>query len=152
MAQILALPTVKASAQPVGHFLRLGDTGHRQLADLHAEGRFSPKRVPDMLSSPKRHSVYQRMHQIQALEVVPDLNRAQHFLDGEMAQADRLARQIKELKTGDAKLDKRMLEHSRRMEKLRSTLEHFHSVRGAEAPRALPLIENKKPSMQRGVR
>jgi hypothetical protein len=45
MAQILPLPTVKASTQPVGHFFRLGDSGHRQLSDLHAEGRFSPQRV-----------------------------------------------------------------------------------------------------------
>src|SRR5689334_3968967 len=44
-AQILALPSLKAPANPVGHFVRLGDSGHRQLADLHAAGRFSPKRV-----------------------------------------------------------------------------------------------------------
>jgi hypothetical protein len=44
-AQILPMPGFKASADLVGHFVRLGDSGHRQLADLHAEGRFSPRRL-----------------------------------------------------------------------------------------------------------
>ncbi|MEO6784397.1 MAG: hypothetical protein ABI407_22685 [Bradyrhizobium sp.] len=44
-AQILPMPGFKAPADPVGYFVRLGDSGHRQLADLHAEGRFSPKRL-----------------------------------------------------------------------------------------------------------
>lgn len=108
--------------------------------------------LPDMLGNPKRHSVYQRMQQIHGLERTPDLSRTQHFLDGDMTRADRLARQIKDLKTGDEKLSKRTLAHSHRMEKLRSTLEHFHSLRGTEAPRALPIIENNKPDAHRGVR
>ncbi len=29
----------------VGHFLRLGHTGHRKLEDLHASGRFAVNRV-----------------------------------------------------------------------------------------------------------
>lgn len=29
----------------VGHFLRLGHTGHRKLEDLHASGRFAVDRV-----------------------------------------------------------------------------------------------------------
>ena len=44
-AQILPLPTLRAPTDPIGHYIRLGDSGHRQLADLHAGGRFSPKRV-----------------------------------------------------------------------------------------------------------
>ena len=111
-----------------------------------------PHGLPDMLANPKRHSVYQRIQQIHDLECIPDLNRAQHFLDGEMTRADRLARQIKGLKTGDENLNKRMVDHSHRMEKLRSTLEHFHSVRGADAPRSLPIIENTKSDAHRGVR
>jgi hypothetical protein len=108
--------------------------------------------LPDMLANPKRHTVYQRIQQIRELERIPDLNREQHFLDGEMTRADRLARQIKDLKTGDEKLNKRMMDHSHRIEKLRSTLEHFHSVRGTDAPRVLPIIDNNKPDAHRGVR
>ena len=97
----------------------------------------------DMVANPKRHGLYQRSLQILNIERTPNLNRAQHFLDGEMARADRLARQIKELKLSDDKLSGRMKAHSDRMEKLRSTLEHFHEVRGNDGPRALPVVERK---------
>jgi hypothetical protein len=107
---------------------------------------------PDMLANPKRHTIYQRLSQVSELERIPDLNRAQHFLDGEMTRADRLARQIKDLKTGDDKLSKRMAGYSHRLEKLRSTLEHFHSVRGNDVPRAISIIDNHKSGTQRGVR
>jgi hypothetical protein len=110
-----------------------------------------PHGLPDMLANPKRHSVYQRVQTVQELERIPDLNRAQYFLDGDMARADRLARQIKELKTGEAKLNKRMTDHSRRIEKLRSTLEHFHSARGSDAPRASAIKENNRTGAHRGV-
>jgi hypothetical protein len=108
--------------------------------------------LPEMLANPKRHTVYQRVQQVRGLEKIPDLNREQHFLDGEMTRADRLARQVKALKTSDEKLNRRMIAHSHRMEKLRSTLEHFLSIRGNDGPRALPIIENSKPDVHRGVR
>jgi hypothetical protein len=41
-AQILPL---RVPAQPVADFLRIGDTGHHLLADLHAEGRLPARRV-----------------------------------------------------------------------------------------------------------
>jgi hypothetical protein len=107
--------------------------------------------LPDMLNNPKRHNVYQRLGQIREVEKTPDLNRAQHFLEGEMAKADRLARQIKELKIGDEKLMKRMLQHSRRMEKLRSALEYFHEARGNDAPRALAIVERQGSREYRGI-
>jgi hypothetical protein len=68
-----------------------------------------------------------------------------------MARADRLARQIKDLKLNDDRLSKRMKAHSDRIEKLRSTLEYFHEVRGSDGPRALPVIENRQQE-RRGVR
>jgi hypothetical protein len=98
----------------------------------------------DMVANPKRHSIKERQRQINEIERVPDLNRVQHFLDGEMARADRLARQIKELKTGDIKLGKKISDHSHRMEKLRATLEHFHETRGEDLPRALPVVERRR--------
>jgi hypothetical protein len=41
-AQILPL---RAPAQPVADFLRIGDTGHHLLADMLAEGRLPARRV-----------------------------------------------------------------------------------------------------------
>jgi hypothetical protein len=105
---------------------------------------------PDMLANPKRHGLYQRTLQIREIEKIPNLNRAQHFLEGEMARADRLARQIKDLNLTDENLASRMRAHGDRMEKLRSTLEHFHEVRGNDGPRALPVVERKAAQDRRG--
>jgi hypothetical protein len=105
-----------------------------------------------MVANPKRHGLYQRNLQILDIERRPNLNRAQHFLDGEMARADRLARQIKDLKLSDDKLSSRMKAHSDRMEKLRSTLEYFHEVRGSDGPRALTVIERRVAQDRREVR
>ena len=88
-----------------------------------------------------------------ALEAVPDLMRADHFLDKEVAALDRASRQIKELKPvmGELKpmknqtleeasesLVKRLARHAVRNEKVRATLENIHQLRGREAPRAAP--------------
>jgi hypothetical protein len=109
-----------------------------------------PHGLPDMLRNPKRHSVYQRQAQIRESETTPDLNRAQHFLDGAMIRANRLAWQIKELRTSDEKLMNRLVQHSRRMEKLRLMLEHFHDTEGRDAPRALAVIERQNASRHKG--
>jgi hypothetical protein len=52
----------------------------------------------------------------------------------------------------DEKLATRMRAHSDRMEKLRSTLEHFHEVRGNDGPRASPVIERKVAQDRKGAR
>ena len=44
-AQILPIPSFKASTQPVAHFIRIGDTGHLLLADMHAEGRLPTRQI-----------------------------------------------------------------------------------------------------------
>ena len=76
--------------------------------------------------------------------------RTEHFLNKELAEADRFARQIKELKpvASDLKprrgqsaeqaaesLSARLSKFAQRNEKLRSSLEDLHSVRGLGAPR-----------------
>ncbi|MBV8826987.1 MAG: hypothetical protein JO220_18515 [Hyphomicrobiales bacterium] len=110
-----------------------------------------PHGLSDVLVNPKRHSLNYRSIQIRSLEQTPDLSRPQHFLDGEMTRADRLSRQIKELKTGDDLLTKRLTDHSHRMEKLRATLEHFQETRGANHPRALPIVERGNVAEHQGA-
>ena len=97
-----------------------------------------------------------RIQQIQAehsdriarLEAVPDLRRETFFLghDGPMAKADRTAREIKALRPDAAEaarhnvdpeaLMKRLADHSRTTEKIRTTLETIHETRGNDVPRA----------------
>ena len=79
--------------------------------------------------------------QINDLELTPDSNRAQHFLDGEVTRADRLARQVKELEIGEKIMTKRLVRHSRRLERLRVTLEHLHETRGNDSPRSLAAVQ-----------
>jgi hypothetical protein len=45
MTNIINFPHPIAPVQPVGHFIRLGESGYRQLADLDAAGRFPAARV-----------------------------------------------------------------------------------------------------------
>lgn len=106
----------------------------------------------DMIANPRRHGIFQRDSQIRDIEQIPNLNRSQYFLDGEMTRADRLARQIKDLKTGDEPLTNRMAMHSHRIEKMRSTLEYFHEVRGVDFPQAGALVERHGPDEHRGIR
>ena len=66
--------------------------------------------------------------QIKDLEWTRDSNRAQHFLDGEVTRADRLARQVKELEIGEKIMTIRLV-------RLRVTLERLHETRGNDSAR-----------------
>jgi hypothetical protein len=65
------------------------------------------------------------------------VNRSDH----EIIRADRLARQTKQLSTGDDNLSKRLSGYCLRVEKLRAMLEHLHETRGNDMTRALPNVE-----------
>jgi hypothetical protein len=101
----------------------------------------------DMVKDPRGHMARQISKSITAMEAVPDLRRATHFLNGAMADADRKGREIKALRPSSSEalklgvdedgLMKRLSKHSHRLEKLRASLEHIHDTRGDEASRAL---------------
>ncbi len=212
-AAIIPLPGSHSASQPVAHYLRIGESGHRQLADLFAAGRFPAQRVvvdasrfehqselikalqsaavevvldtkAAELSALSKYSGYasnapwalaggsgpltlESFKQIGSFDAIPALNRAQHFLDRDLALADRTARRIKELNPDEAslkprpgesasaakeKLIKRMESESHRIEKMRLALENLHEARGRAACRSLPvkprqtIIEKRKSS------
>lgn len=106
--------------------------------------------LSDMINHSKRHSITQELKAINSLNNVPDLMRTKHFLENEIADADRFARQVKELKPVSAELkprpgqtqeqaaeslSSRLSDHALRNEKIRSSLEDLHSVRGLGKPR-----------------
>jgi hypothetical protein len=107
-----------------------------------------PHGYRDMVADPRRHAAHQLFKSISSLEAVPDLRRETHFLEGPMAEADRLARQIKALRPTSTEavklgvdaesLMKRLEQHSRRLEKLQVVLERLHEARGEEEPRTMP--------------
>jgi hypothetical protein len=99
----------------------------------------------DMVKDPRGHMARHLATSLSAMEAVPDLRRATHFLNGSMANADRKGREIKALRplaAEAAKLGvdgdglKRLSKHSHRLERLRASLEHIHDTRGDEASRA----------------
>lgn len=98
-----------------------------------------PHGYRDMVADPRRHAAHQLFKSISPLEAVPDLRRETQFLDGPMAEADRLARQIKALRPTSTEAEKlgvdgeslmkRLEQHSRRLEKLQVMLERLHETR-----------------------
>ena len=106
--------------------------------------------LADMINHSKRHSITQEVRAMGALNKTPDLMRAQHFLDVELA-VDRFGRQVKDLKPlvselkprkgqtaeqAAESLTRRLTDHALRNEKMRASLENLHSVRGLDLPRA----------------
>lgn len=107
-----------------------------------------PHGYTSMIADPRGHAARQLFRAIEAIEAVPDLRRETYFIDGPLKAADMKAREIKALRPevseaqrqnvdGEA-LMKRLADHSRKIEKLRTTLERVHESRGADAPRARP--------------
>lgn len=62
MNKIVPLPGAFSASREVGHYVRIGDTGHKILEDLVAEGRFWAQRVVVDASHHK-----QQAHLIEAL-------------------------------------------------------------------------------------
>lgn len=110
-----------------------------------------PHGLQDMIQNWKAHVLNQRFGSIKRLEEIPDLKRAEHFLNNDIAIADQLSRQIVKLKPVESelkprkgetvrvaadKLMKRVAAHADRNEKLRSVLVSLNETRGLSAPRA----------------
>lgn len=112
--------------------------------------------VADMLADTRQHSAHQTIAPIRALADVPDLNRESFFLEKPLREAERLARNIKDLnpsKDEAMKLDvdleslkKRMTEHHRKIGKLSDALSLLHDQRGAVGQRAMPCSYRISPS------
>jgi hypothetical protein len=105
-----------------------------------------PRGLPDMIAEPRRHAAHQVFRELGQLQGIPDLKREHHFLNGAMTIAERLAREIKNLKPpaseatqrgiDPTKLMARLSDHSRRTEQLHSALLELHDQRGDQIPRA----------------
>jgi predicted RNase H-like nuclease (RuvC/YqgF family) len=108
-----------------------------------------------MIADPRRHAAHQLFKSVSSLEAIADLRRETYFLDGPMANADRVARQVKLLRPPQAKAErlqidsdnlmKRFEQYSRRLEKLRAVLDRMHEARGDEGPRSLPVRKRRIP-------
>lgn len=102
--------------------------------------------VDEMVKDRKQVQALQIARAQQALQEIPDLNRAGHFLSKTVATAERRAKDISFLKPTEAqakaaKVDlesllKRTRAHAETMGKVADALEKLHEERGTDSPRA----------------
>jgi hypothetical protein len=160
------LRSPRAEDMPFGRTTRIGipdlnRSATREELDLLAKARGGRRLIgcgdrgcclngyDDMLADPRRHAVQQTFKAVAELQAVPDLKREHYFLNGPMSEADRRARQIKNLRPPADEaarrgidLDKlmgRFSEQSRKLEQLHAALLDQHEECDDSKPRAPPV-------------
>lgn len=117
--------------------------------------------VRDMLADPRQHAAFHAVEPIRKLAEIPDLNRESFFLDKPLREAERLARNIKDLNPSKADAEKaevdleslkrRLTEHHRKIGKLSDALSLLHEERGVGSPRS-PACDYRVGSEQKKKR
>jgi hypothetical protein len=107
----------------------------RKLLSCH-DRSCCPHGLDDMLKDPKAHYLRQRSRQIADIARVPDSRRVRHFLDHDLRDAERTARNAAKLRVADTELVDVLTRSSVRLEKMHAVLEDLSkTVEGA--PRAV---------------
>lgn len=89
-----------------------------------------PLGLRSMQNNLKAHIAYQKFRAVGDLAEVPDAYRVKHFLNSDMRDAERKARDLAQLSTGDESLDKKLAAGRKRIDSLARTFESL-----AEEPR-----------------
>lgn len=109
-----------------------------------------PHGFSSMQSNLRAHIASQKLKAVDDLAAVPDRHRIKHFIDSDMRNAERKARDLAQLSTGDEKLDKKLADGRKRIDSLARTFENL-----AEQPRgdALPpIIRGRNRMSSTGLR
>ena len=106
--------------------------GRRLIACLDRE--CCPHGLESMLQNPRAHIARQQFAMIDRLGSVPDTRRIDHFLDIDLRGAERTARDLTRLNTGDEKLNGALVEGRKRIDRLAGMYETL-----AERERGMPL-------------
>lgn len=105
-------------------------SGGRRLASCN-DRRCCPQGFEDTIKDPKGHYLRQRAFQCDAISAVPEPVRAKHFLDKDLTETDRKARQLAKLKLADEKLSSRLVENANRLDRMRDVLGNLEKVSGS---------------------
>jgi hypothetical protein len=89
----------------------------------------------DTQRDPKGHYLYQRAKQVGALSSISESRRIQHFLDHDLADANRAARQATRIGTNDEPLRETLLRSSERLERMSLVLDNLQKTMG-DGPRS----------------
>lgn len=92
----------------------------------------------DMLQSPARHFLYQRIHAVSALSQVPEQLRARQFLDQHLLPATDLALRVANISWDDEAMKKRTHEQRKRLDALRLVLGAYETKHQKRPPVYLP--------------
>jgi len=90
-ATVISFPGGRTVRQPIGHFLRLGDSGHRQLAALRAAGELPFRRVVVDASKLRHQRVLVDAFQADGAEIVLDTKAAELASPAKVAGVARYA-------------------------------------------------------------
>jgi hypothetical protein len=108
-----------------------------------------PHGFEDTKKDPKAHFLRRRASDYAGLAKVPDLVRARHFLDNNLAIADRKARQLAKLKLPDEKLAIRLSENAHRLDRMCDVLGNLEQTNSsASRSPSFPGERNNKESRE----
>ena len=112
--------------------------------------------VRDMLADSRQHAAHQALAPVLTMSEIPDLRREDFFLEKPLRNAERVARNIKDLNPSAKEaeklkidldsLKKRMNDHHKKLGKFSDALGLLHDERGAAGPRAIACSTRTGPS------
>lgn len=122
--------------------------GGRRLLSCN-DRRCCPNGFDDTKRDPKGHYLRQRAWQCEAISSVPEPRRAQDFLDGTLAIADRTARQVAKLRVPDGAVATITARNAERLDRIRVVLENLRetetiSTRSAAFSPPPPMRANRR--------
>ncbi len=115
-------------------------TGGRRLVACPDRG-CCPRGLESMLQNPGAHIARQQFAMIDRLGSVPDTRRIDHFLDFDLRGAERTARDLARLNTGDEKLNGALMKARKRIDRMARMYETL-----AERERGTPLPMRRRNS------
>lgn len=130
----------------------MASQGAKPLLSCH-DRSCCPNGLSDTLKDPKAHYLRQRARQIQELSAVPEARRSQHFLEKELATAERVARSAAKLKVSDEGLSNVLHRSSERLEKMHAVLDALNGTIAGQSRAAVPMRrqgKSAKTASQRG--
>jgi hypothetical protein len=87
-----------------------------------------PHGFDDTLKDPKGHFLRQRAKMFESISAVPEAMRVAHFLNHDLKNADRAARQIAKLRIANNALVKRLIGEATRLDRMRPILEGLEGI------------------------
>jgi hypothetical protein len=105
-----------------------------------------PRGVIDMLQSPGRHFICQRVDQVSGLSRIPADIRTQRFLDQQVRSATDKALAAANIKWTDEQMAKKTQKHRKRLDNLRIALGTLAADRPRQLNSELPLTRVKRES------